>query len=151
MHFDFQLILLLICIVWLAILSALVWRTYSQYNKITESFGEKSALSFLEKLLKEQGADRKNINELIEKVSVLEQHSLRHIQKIGLIRFNPFKDTGGDQSFILAIIDAHNTGLVISGLYSRSGTRWYAKRVEKGKGVEHELSDEERKAIAVAK
>jgi len=74
-----------------------------------------------------------------------------HIQKIGLVRFNPFKDTGGDQSFILSLLDAHNTGVVISGLYSRTGTRWYAKKVVVGKGSEHELSDEEVKAVHQAR
>ena len=73
-----------------------------------------------------------------------------HIQKVGLLRFNPFKDTGGDQSFILSLVDNNDTGVIISGLYSRSGVRWYAKKVAGGKGVEHELSEEERKALKEA-
>ena len=68
-----------------------------------------------------------------------------------MLRFNPFKDTGGDQSFIISLVDSYNTGVVISGLYSRSGTRWYAKQVIDGKGVEHELSTEENKAIHLAR
>jgi hypothetical protein len=67
------------------------------------------------------------------------------------LRFNPFNDTGGDQSFILALLDGKNAGVVISGLYSWSGTRWYAKKVVDGKGVEHELSKDEKKAIDEAK
>ena len=74
-----------------------------------------------------------------------------NIQKIGLLRFNPFKDTGGDQSFVLALLDNNDTGIVISALYSRLGTRWYAKKVAEGKGLEHELSDEEKKAISEAR
>ena len=74
-----------------------------------------------------------------------------HIQKIGLLRFNPFKDTGGEQSFALALVDAHDTGVVVSALYSRSGTRWYAKKVVLGKGEEYELSEEEQKAVRLAK
>lgn len=70
-----------------------------------------------------------------------------HIQKVGLLRFNPFKDTGGDQSFILSLVDKNDTGVIISGLYSRSGLRWYAKKVKNGKGLEHELSDDEKKAL----
>lgn len=73
-----------------------------------------------------------------------------HIQKVGLVRFNPFKDTGGDQSFILSLVDKNDTGVIISGLYSRSGLRWYAKKVDSGKGVEHELSDDEKKALKAA-
>ena len=74
-----------------------------------------------------------------------------HIQKIGLVRFNPFKDTGGDQSFILALVDAQDTGVVISSLHTRTGTRWYAKGVVRGKGVEYDLSDDEIKALRGAR
>ena len=80
----------------------------------------------------------------------IEEEERVALKKIGLTRFNPFKDTGGDQSFILSILNQEDTGIVISGLYSRLGTRWYAKKVEKGKGVDHELSDEEKKAVAAA-
>jgi len=73
-----------------------------------------------------------------------------YIQKIGLVRFNPFNDTGGDQSFILALIDAEESGVVISGLHTRNGTRWYAKKISNGHGVEHELSNDEVKAIKSA-
>jgi len=66
------------------------------------------------------------------------------------LRFNPFKETGGDQSFILALLDEDNNGVVLSGLYSRSGMRWYAKRIKKGLGTEHSLSEEEKEAIRQA-
>jgi hypothetical protein len=69
---------------------------------------------------------------------------------VGLLRFNPFKDTGGDQSFILSLVDKTDTGVIISGLYSRSGLRWYAKKVKNGKGIVHELSEEEKKALKEA-
>jgi hypothetical protein len=80
----------------------------------------------------------------------MQKDGLLHIQKIGLLRFNPFKDTGGDQSFILSLSDANDTGVVISGLYSRSGTRWYTKKVINGKAVEHDLSEEEKKVLKEA-
>ena len=81
----------------------------------------------------------------------IEKEGKFHIQKVGLLRFNPFKDTGGDQSFILSLLDGKNTGVIISGLYSRSGTRWYAKKVVAGKAVEHELSEDEKRALREAK
>lgn len=82
---------------------------------------------------------------------MIEKDGQLHIQKIGLLRFNPFKDTGGDQSFILSLINGQESGVVITALYSRSGTRWYAKRVASGKGIEHELSEDEKKSLAMAK
>ena len=100
--------------------------------------------------LREQ-ENKKVIEELRHEYVKLEKQGLAHIQKIGLVRFNPFKDTGGDQSFILALVDAENTGVVISSLHTRTGTRWYAKGVVAGKGVEYELSDDEQKALKGAR
>lgn len=105
----------------------------------------------LEAIITHQQAEKKYIAELITRCDRIEKDSSLHIQKVGLVRFNPFNDTGGDQSFILALVDSQNSGVVISGLYARSGTRWYAKRVINGVGTDHELSKEEQKALAIAK
>lgn len=94
---------------------------------------------------------KKDIAELTKRCATIEKDGEYHIQKIGLLRFNPFKDTGGDQSFVLSMIDAHDTGVVVTALYSRSGTRWYAKKIKNGKGVDHELSEEEKKSLKHAK
>lgn len=71
------------------------------------------------------------------------------ITKVGVIRFNPFKDTGGDQSFVIALLDSQNNGLVLSSLYTREGTRVYTKPIEKGASKYH-LSKEEEEAIKKA-
>jgi len=105
----------------------------------------------LENILKEFDFAKKDIEDLKKYCEKNTRDGMLHIQKVGLIRFNPFKDTGGDQSFVLALVDGNNTGVVISGLYSRAGTRWYAKKVVSGKGVDYELSDEEKAAIKEAR
>ena len=71
------------------------------------------------------------------------------ISKVGVVRFNPFKDTGGDQSFVIALLDSRNDGLVLSSLYTREGTRIYTKPIEKGASKYH-LSKEEEEAIKKA-
>jgi hypothetical protein len=90
---------------------------------------------------------KEGIASLVTRCDRIEEESSNHLQRIGLLRFNPFNDTGGDQSFILSLVDKHDTGVIITALYSRSGTRWFAKSVKDGKGVEHALSEEERKAL----
>lgn len=105
----------------------------------------------MENLLKDIDLAKKDIDNLKLYCDKIQRDGLFHIQKIGLVRFNPFKDTGGDQSFILSLVDGNDTGVIISGLYARSGTRWYAKKVIKGKSVEHELSEEEKKALKETK
>ena len=119
----------------------------THYNKLCEGIKEKNFKFIMENLLKDVSLAKKDIENLKSNCDKIQKEGLLHIQKIGLVRFNPFKDTGGDQSFILSLVDGNDTGVIISGLYARSGTRWYAKRVVKGKGLEIELSEEEKKAI----
>lgn len=126
------------------------WRMLIHYNKLSQGAGEKGLRSLLEEILKQGEQNKKDIEILRTFCDKIEEEGEFHIQKVGLLRFNPFKDTGGDQSFILSLVDKNDTGVIVSGLYSRSGLRWYAKKVENGKGVEHELSTDERKALSEA-
>jgi len=135
---------------WLLLLTFFFFRLSTHYNKLLKGTNNRNLQALLETVLKEKDMTKKDIDFLKERCDTLESNGKLHIQKIGLLRFNPFKDTGGDQSFILALVDQADSGVVISGLYSRSGTRWYAKTIKKGKGVEHELSDEEKRALQEA-
>lgn len=144
-------LVLLIIFVWLISLSVFFWRVLQHYNRLTKGVSEKSLKVVLDEILKDVDVSKKDIDYLKDYSLKLEKDGLLHIQKVGLLRFNPFKDTGGDQSFILSLVDGKDTGVVISGLYSRSGTRWYAKRVVSGKGVDYELSEEEKKSLKEAK
>jgi hypothetical protein len=79
----------------------------------------------------------------------LEALSQRSIQKVGVVRFNPFADTGGDQSFAIALLDAEGNGVVLSSLHGRADTRIFAKQVQAGRS-KHALSEEEQDAIRKA-
>lgn len=151
MVFNFEISALSVLSIWLIILSFLFWRVLSHYNRLTKGVSSKTLKDVLEDLLKEAVVTKKEIESLKARCDRIEKEGLVHIQKIGLLRFNPFKDTGGNQSFILSLVDANDTGVVISGLYSRSGTRWYAKKVIEGRGVEYELSEEEKKVLKEAR
>ena len=70
-------------------------------------------------------------------------------QKISVVRFNPFGDTGGDQSFSLAVLDSHDSGYVLSSIHGRQGTRVYVKPVDLGKS-KYQLSAEEQQALLQA-
>lgn len=140
-----------VVILWLGVITVFLWSSISHYNKLSKGVTDKSLKSVLENLIKNHANNKKDINYLKAYCDRIHKEGFFHIQKIGLIRFNPFKDTGGDQSFILSLVDGNNTGVIISGLYARSGTRWYAKKVVKGKSLEHELSDEEKTALEEAK
>ncbi len=151
MIFGVQTFTFLIGLIWLLALTYLYWRSTQRYGSFTNKGENKALPAILDHISQELSLTKKQIDTLQHRCDKIEQSELLHIQKVGLLRFNPFKDTGGDQSFIIALVDAKDTGVVISGLYSRLGTRWYAKKVLTGKGVDHELSEEEKEALRLAK
>ena len=137
--------------VWLLVLTIFFWQMFSHYSRLAKGANNKNLKSILEDILSKIDLHNKDIESIKKYCDNLERDGLLHVQKIGLHRFNPFKDTGGDQSFVLSLVDANDTGIIISALYSRSGTRWYAKRVVNGKGIDHELTGEEKKVLKETK
>ncbi|OQY21513.1 MAG: hypothetical protein B6I34_07215 [Anaerolineaceae bacterium 4572_32.1] len=93
----------------------------------------------------------------LDRVDTLEQlaHDLQRrlgysVQWVGMVRFNPFRDTGGDQSFSLALADNHGDGIILSSLHRPDATRVYAKPLLSWKST-HPLTEEELEAIEVAR
>ena len=82
------------------------------------------------------------VDELTVRTAVAEANLRRSFQRIGLVRFNPFEDTGGNQSFALALLDANGDGIVFQQPPLPHRTRVYAKAVNGGRS-ETALSEEE--------
>jgi hypothetical protein len=91
----------------------------------------------------------REVDDLSARSAMLESTGRKAVQRVGLVRFNPFEETGGNQSFALALTDANGDGLVISSLHARAGTRLYAKSVVAGKS-DAALSAEESEALRIA-
>ncbi|EKE12591.1 MAG: hypothetical protein ACD_13C00157G0009 [uncultured bacterium] len=135
--------------VWLASLSIFLYKFFTTYKKLTNEVGVGDIKKILEKILSRGEENSRSISNIIKRLDVIEENDKRHIQKVGLIRFNPFSELGGDHSFCLAILDDRDSGVVITGLHTRDRTRVYMKDIHNGKsGLE--LSTEEKKAIASA-
>lgn len=147
---NLTLIIVIVNFAWILFLTVVFWRMLIHYNKLAEGVGKEGLRGLLEELIRGNNENKKDIENLTRYCDRIEKEGHFHIQKVGLLRFNPFKDTGGDQSFILSLVDSNDTGVIISGLYSRSGLRWYAKKVINGVGAEHELSADEKKALKEA-
>ena len=94
----------------------------------------------------EVGAKLEELERLYAQLEVRSRGSLQHV---GVVRFNPFDDTGSDQSFAIALLDDRRDGIVLSSLHGRGQTRVFAKPVEGGDS-KHQLSDEEAQAIRIA-
>ncbi len=151
MSFSPEFAILIFIFIWVGVVSFFVFKMYSGYSKISKNGKSESVVGRLNEVFEMEEKNKKTLDQLVAAYDKIYREGATHIQKIGLVRFNPFKDTGGDQSFVLALVDAEDTGVIISSLHTRTGTRWYAKGVVRGKGVEYELSDDEIKALRGAR
>lgn len=75
--------------------------------------------------------------------------SQRHLQGVGVVRFNAFEGIGGNQSFAIALLDGKGDGIVLSSLYGHEESRVYAKPVKEGSS-KYALSNEEKNAVRQA-
>jgi len=146
-----SLVISLVIFFWLGTITFLLWRLIKTFNRLTKGVSDEDFRSILGKLLDEIKDQQKKNEELDKRLSLLNLDCLNHIQKIGFIRYNPFSETGGNQSFALAILDGRDSGLVITSLHSRESTRVFAKPVKEGKEAGFEFSKEEIQAVLAAK
>ena len=128
----------------------------AQIFALKKSYGvffDKQEPKSIEQLLKKYDLEVKEtahkLDELATFSANLHKLSSRGLTRVGMVRFNPFNDKGGDQSFCLAALNRHLDGFVLSAIHSRTGARLYAKEINEGKS-KHHLSDEEVRAIQKA-
>ncbi len=138
-------------IVWLGIISVLLIRTISHYNRLTKGITQAGLTEVLQAIVDLLHTLQGRTAETEKKLTVLGKEGRVHFQRIGVVRFNPFADTGGAQSFTIALLNQDNSGIVMTSLYARAGNRWYVKEIAAGKGKGMELSKEESAAIEKAK
>ncbi|TAH52220.1 MAG: DUF4446 family protein [Chloroflexota bacterium] len=107
----------------------------------------------LEQVLREymERMDRtdETIKQFNQRATLVEQKAPYNVSHVGVVRFNPFADKGGDQSFAVALLDDHHDGVVFTGLHSRSDVRVYAKPIVGGTST-YPLTNEESEAITRA-
>src|SRR3972149_8965201 len=140
------LILLAVLAIWLIAVSAVLYKIFALFNKLSRGVEVTDLKKTLEKILSEEAKNESDIRLLEKRAQSIETNGLSHVQKVGLIRFNPFKELGGDHSFSLAILNGQDSGVVITGLHTRERTRVYMKDIKNGKS-QSDLSAEEKKAV----
>ncbi len=119
----------------------------NKYNKFMKKIGNgKNIEEDLENYMyRVERVERQNA-EIISYCKNLDDEVAKCIQKIGIVRYSAFKDTGSDLSFAVAMLDEKNDGVVFNGIYSREMSNIYAKPVKNGVS-EYTLSEEEKEAI----
>lgn len=142
-------LIILVALIFLAWNLTLHWQVYQTGKKIKLMF-KGTKVADLEGVIFEQikrlRQTEKNLEELAKFSRQVEQMAKNSIQKVGVIRFNPFSDTGGDQSFSIACLDANNNGFTLTSLFTREGTRIYTKPILEGES-KYPLTEEEKRAI----
>jgi hypothetical protein len=131
---------------WVIALQIRLRRLTRQYTALMRGADEMDLASLLNQHVVEVQQALETVSALEQRTETLEQAQPRALQWLGSIRFNPFRHTGGAQSFALALVDDKGDGLVLSSLHARDNTRVYAKPLHKWTS-EHMLTDEEKQAI----
>ena len=145
-------ILVVVGIVWVLDLQARLGRLQRRHEKLFAGEAEQDAsmavaLQNLAGRLADTNARTERLVARTEQIDATLAHA---VQGVGFVRFRAFQDTGGDQSFALALADGEGNGVVVSALYGRGATRIYAKPVE-GWLSSKPLGEEEEQALAEAR
>ena len=145
-------ILVIVGVVWVLDLQTRMRRLQSRLDKvfsgeIEDDANVTMALGNLTARLEETTARTERLVVRAEQIDTALAHTL---QGISLVRYRAFQDTGGDQSFSLALADGEGNGVVVSALFGRGATRVYAKPVQGWLSTKM-LSEEEEQALAEAR
>lgn len=133
-------------LVWVALLQRAEARLRSRLRRVLPGGDTVSLDQLLEQNVQRLDSLSQRLEALNKLHHELEAITQRAIQKVGVVRYSAFTDTGGDQSFAIALLDSEGTGIIVSSLHSRTDTRVFAKPVQAGRS-RYPLSDEEQDAI----
>ena len=132
---------------WCFFLTVIIFYTLRGSREAIKLSNKGKLLEIIEKTLNQEKDNALGLEKLNISFQNYVQESKSFINKISLLRYNPFGDTGGDQSFVLGLFDQHKNGFILTSLHSRTGTRWYAKQIKQGQSIDYALSKEEKQLI----
>lgn len=138
--------------VWLGALSLFIFRAYHTYRQLTSNIDQGDFAQILKKLKANLHLVDQSLATTQDDLEKLKQRTQTHLQKIGFVRYNPFGNTGGDQSFCICLLDGKDNGILITSLHTREQTRLYTKEILQGEPKEAiKLSKEEVLCLKKAK
>jgi len=139
----------LLLTIWVLILSLRLRRLLRLMDRLMPEGSERPLEQVLEQLLVKQEENRTILASVETRLGELNSLLQGCLQRVGLVRFDAFEDTAGQQSFSVALLDNQGNGVVITSLFGRTESRCYAKPVVQGSSP-YRLSDEEMAAIRQA-
>jgi hypothetical protein len=146
---DLLPVILVALTLWLLGLSAAYYWIFRHYQRLGKGVKAGNLIKVLDDIAQTEQTNTKQIEKLEKELLRQDKQAEIYVQNIGLVRFNPFDQTGGDHSFSLALLDREKNGFVLTSLHARDRTRVYVKEISSGK-CKLELSKEEEKALSQA-
>ncbi len=141
--------LLLLLLVWSAVLGRRLRRVQDRFNRLAGPRDGATLDAALDRHLARIDGAEAEVRALRAEVRRLREAGRRHLQHVGLVRFDAFDGVSGQVSFALAVVDDQRDGFVLNSLFARDGSSVYAKPIRAGES-EIPLGEEEREALAQA-
>lgn len=138
-----------VLVAWLLVLTFFYWKEKKVLDRLVPSTKDGDIKDKFKELLNAFDEIQRRDQILNRNIRDVYKEGLKHIQKIALLRYNPYQDTGGNMSFSIALLNGKDSGFVLTSLHTRAGTRIYTKAVIDGKS-ELQLSKEEREVLKQA-
>ena len=149
----YVIIFLLICIIVLAVFLFLQGRKLKnltdRYDRLMQGSRAKSLEKRIGDIFEEQGIQRSLLDNHTRQIKDLYFRQQGNFQKMGLVKYDAFKEMGGKLSFCLVLLDENNNGFLMNSVHSSDGCYSYTKRIKNGQS-DLELSPEESVAIKKA-
>lgn len=144
--------LLFINFVILTYIAIVSYNTKKSYDKFMRKLGNGMNLdTMIRSYIGEVEEVKEEEIRIKKRCSEIEKNMEKCLQKVGLVRYNAFNNTGSDLCFALALLDFEDNGVIVNGIYSRDNTTTtYAKPIENGKS-KYALTKEEQEALDIAK
>lgn len=137
----------LVFFIWNLVLTILFLRERNFLHELFPKTAERDIRNKFKEILEALDNYAQVNDQLSRDLQSYKKQGLNHFQRLSIIRYNPYNDTGGDQSFSIALVDGKLNGVLITSLHSRAGTRVYSKIILQGKS-DLELSKEEKEILA---
>ena len=151
LHSDLFLIIIfilnIILLIWSIISNIRIKNIHNKDKNFMEKLGDgKNIKEDLEKYMTRVSTTEEEIRKLSVYYKDLDKKTKKCLQKVGIVRYNAYKDTGSDLSFAVCLLDEKNNGVVFNGIYSRDMSNIYAKPIENGTS-KYKITPEEQEAI----
>lgn len=136
-------IVIILLFIIILILFKSINRLENKYRRLMRGSSGKNIEELVTSRLEMIDEANKNCEKALEQNKVLEEKMKECVQKVAIMRYKAFENVGSDLSFSIAILDGHNDGVLLTGIYGREESTTYAKPVDKGIS-RYDLSEEEK-------